>query len=1316
MIRNATLVLLLTISAGGKPSALTPQDWKQQIESARPNTVVSLPAGVIQLGSVTVPRGVILRGAGAERTTLSAGASGNGISLSTGSTLSDLTIRDARETGVRVQNGDNVTISRIRVVGCLTGLVIDNSARCRIESSAIVKNRTGVSLIGARDSGVVNCSLVDNSAVALTVAGANRVAVFNNLLVNTPTAVYFARNNTALSLDYNLYVANYFGKLEGEAARTTLFSWRRISGQDAHSVALAISFVDPANDNYRPATRLPWAPFTSTAAGWAVPALGGSAAPAVDITGTRRSVCLGAYETPGLATRPPDGAFSIASDDGLKSAGIYTRDGVRLVTLFQNVPLHRGRHPFWLPSRDDRNRPLPAGEYQLRLVESHLGNRYIGLAGNFGRSSNRLDNCSWAEEMFAFDDRDRLYIAQNSFENGMGVRAFDAEYRTPRWMMPGGGGTVGVATDARWIYYLQQQAPARYILRRIDLDTGALGTFGSGAKQSGSRILSSPFSANVRGMTQIGGRLYISDAGSGVVYAAATDDPVFEPAFRANQPASVTADAKTGLIWCIGANNVLVVYDPRTRKSDTIPSPVPSPTVIAACNGRLALLSRAAGKIFRFYCSDPTHLRAIDAIGTGDGPNGPLRPDRFWFQTGKPDDAAAKTHLAINSKGDIAVVDDTRVSFWSADGSLKRQGMGFWGQHVMTGRLARDTDVRIWSYHGDYSIKVDSKGQRWEPDTRWELPAYQFEDRAPHLYFNAGGHSFGVYGVILGDPGKTPDRQLKRNGFAEGARTDGLLVLRMDAARTTPVSLYFQDSGRNCLMEAHDTNHDGIIDARDTAAEVRDAMGNAVSFIHARYGAIPYGDGGDIAFTEGGGPGTTGVVIPMLGIDPTGSFPVYGWNAPRKLLCAAEEQTGFTSPYDYKTREEASRSVQVAPLSDGGYASSIGLRTSGGTGLANGAGTDLAGFGKDGRLRWLFQLSSVQGSEGVQTLPGLGLVFGMTTTQCDYMVTDEDGLGMGALSMSPESHWGGMWSDHAQQQQVWIGNDGQPYYLLGDYSVNGLHWYAITGAERTVRSRTPITIDGPKAMLLARLPGRTPEKPAQPPTVRVTVRRLAKPMPIDGDLKKWHDAGIAPTTLITPETGTPDIIGPQDCSAVVRLAYFGQDLYVQTVVFDDKVTFHQPQSQMNLEDGVEFIINSFMEGFKYNIAITTDQGPTIYRNRFVSKQFDRVFTSEQAPRAIRVLDSATDVEDRKYIESLYGVDLSKSKVIVTEFKLPLTAAVALDGAPDVLPTVASGKSFWIGFLINDNDIPGGDIQKYLVWPATYGNFNIKEAGALATFE
>ena len=71
------------------------------------------------------------------------------------------------------------------------------------------------------------------------------------------------------------------------------------------------------------------------------------------------------------------------------------------------------------------------------------------------------------------------------------------------------------------------------------------------------------------------------------------------------------------------------------------------------------------------------------------------------------------------------------------------------------------------------------------------------------------------------------------------------------------------------------------------------------------------------------------------------------------------------------------------------------------------------------------------------------------------------------------------------------------------------------------------------------------------------VKRLQQPLAIDGDLLKWRQIGLTPQIIITPATGTPNITSAKDCSAVIRLAYHGKDLYVQVLRFDDVVTFHQ---------------------------------------------------------------------------------------------------------------------------------------------------------------
>ena len=98
-------------------------------------------------------------------------------------------------------------------------------------------------------------------------------------------------------------------------------------------------------------------------------------------------------------------------------------------------------------------------------------------------------------------------------------------------------------------------------------------------------------------------------------------------------------------------------------------------------------------------------------------------------------------------------------------------------------------------------------------------------------------------------------------------------------------------------------------------------------------------------------------------------------------------------------------------------------------------------------------------------------------------------------------------------------------------------------------------------------------------------------MPIDGKLEKWRAAGITPQIVMTPVTGH-GIDSPRDASAVIRLAYQGQDLYVQVLRFDDVVSFHQPGTKSHLQDTMEMALNGFFDGFQFSISHFTDTGAT----------------------------------------------------------------------------------------------------------------------------
>ena len=249
---------------------------------------------------------------------------------------------------------------------------------------------------------------------------------------------------------------------------------------------------------------------------------------------------LGVYET-APAGGGTDGTFTVKSGAGVTSAGLYTKDGTQAALLFQNLPLHAGTYPFTIPNRDFQGQPIPAGNYEVRVVESNLGSQYLGLAGSFASSSDLKDSNSWAESMYAFDGKDRIYVGQGWNENHHGVRAFDADYRTVRWMMLGDDHPTGMVADGAYCYVMTNimSKPDTSLLRRFDQETGAIVPFAGGASQ-----LSFTQFKYGNGMTVLDGTLFFADTAASKLYYTPLADPTFTNAFDIPTPASVTATRK----------------------------------------------------------------------------------------------------------------------------------------------------------------------------------------------------------------------------------------------------------------------------------------------------------------------------------------------------------------------------------------------------------------------------------------------------------------------------------------------------------------------------------------------------------------------------------------------------------------------------------------------------------------------------------------------------------------------------------------------------------------------------------------------------
>lgn len=849
------------------------------LNRAKPGTVVQLPAGTFPVKELVIPPGVSLKGAGYEQTILDATGAKNGVIITdnSGVTLSDLTIRGALESGVILRKSKNVTVRNVKLSGNLTGLLLDTVTGGRVENAIIINNRTGFSLSHATDSVLVNCTVANNSAIAASITHADHVAVFNNLFINSPTGIFCGSTNKRFSLDANLYIANFIGKMEGETTRATLAAWQALSGFDRHSVVLPIRFTDSTKENYHPVSSLEWAPVNATSSNWGLTKLGDFTAPKHDIDGNSRikNPDLGVYETI-LMTQPttgaetirtaawkPDGQFTVKDGLGVTSAGLYTKDGTQVALLFQNLPLSAGVYPFELPHRDFQGQPIPDGDYELRVVESKLSTQYLGLAGSYGLSSDMKDSNSWAESMYTFDDKDRVYVGQGWNENHHGLRAFDTEYKTVRWMMLGDDRPTGMVAEGAYLYVMTNimSKPDTSLLRRFDQESGNIVPFTDGASQ-----LSYTKFKNGNGMTVLDGTLFFADTAANKLYYTTLTDLTFATAFDIPTPSSVTADKKNHLLWLISGEKLLAL-EPETGAVKYNASPVKGPRVVSVNNGRMAVLSPITGKVHLFDCSNPAQLIPLRTIGSGDGPYGAITPDRFWFQQASNRPREPKMWVALNSKGEAMVVDSTRISFWTADGTLKRQGMGFWGQHLLYGKFAGDTDVRFWGNNGDYSMKMDGKNNRWQPDTYWQLPVLNYDGRSPMGFFTAQGRNFGAYYV----KGLGADTKTYGMGFA---------FVEFTGFVGTARSLYMLAPGQG-LMMVHDSNQDGVINDKDTAVPVLNAAGVPMKGIPgSRYYTLD--QQGNISLPGDHGNASMGTVIRFAGFDAQGN-PIYDWAHPANI-------------------------------------------------------------------------------------------------------------------------------------------------------------------------------------------------------------------------------------------------------------------------------------------------------------------------------------------------------------------------------------------------------------------------------------------------
>jgi hypothetical protein len=1258
---------------------------------AKAGEVIVLPEGTFP-GGIKLPAGVSLRGAGFRKTILDARKAEIGLSIDGGSgaEVADLTISGATRTDLVVKGASGAAVRRVRATGSINGVQFIDVDKGRIENVVSDDNRFGILVGGGSDNVVVNCTMARNASIGLSLASGARPLAFNNCVVGGSTAVNVGETVVGPRLDHNLYFSLYTGKMGEQIGRRSLGDWKYLSGLDARSVHMPVTFRAPESGDYRPSGALGWSLERAVTSDWGTPALGGVDAPALDIDGQPRigRPDLGAFEVALKPTRPADGVLKVHTGVGVTSAGVFDPQGHEIEYLFQNMPMDAGEYPFWLSTRDFLGRPISPGSYEVRSVESDLRWEYLGWIGDNGEAYPPSKTAPVSPMLVAFDGAGHLLVGHGWSEDATNLRGYDVATGKIDWTFGGSSVIYGLTVGGDGMASILREGIAKKgELTRIDPKTGALVPLAG--QPTGRAMIDKGDSA---GITELDGRIYLADRAANKLRFGPADGSRWDGAIDVPAPTSPAADAKTKVIWVISAGQKVLALSPDGKILQDRDFSRYGPAALSANNGRLAIATRVDGKVHILELSDPkTRATAERSVGRGDGPFGPYLPDRFLFQRaeGTPDGPVA---VALGAGGELAVVDYGRVLVFDAQGKPTWNTFGVFGN----GTAPSFADPgRVFDTGGRRTLLLDAgadgKGTG-RLGTFYDIPAlgdYQFLGD-----FAEGSQVFGV--VLARKPGQSGGE---------------LQLLRFDGNRARPVLRIARDPKRdNAYITYRDTNGDGAIDARDGVGSV--LLGaDGKPFRNDLLGRFNFlQPGGDILILDSDA--DHWATLWRRSRDADGS-PSYRAG---ERLRVPRARGDLISPYNHKP--DQTRGLYGGSLDSEGFVTNINLVSSpDGTGLLNTAGTDLAGFDRKGQIRWFHQLDTDGGLVGLAAvgpvvLTGVGV-------SCEILAVNRDGLGLGSFGQPAQVHYPGFYLDHPEALQAYKGVDGRTYALVADNYDGRHHRYRLDDADRMKVYSAPVNLVQPAASALAALPAPPPYVPSKPASPVVRIPRLAAPLAIDGDLVKWRKAGIIPQVLITTDTtGGGKFDGPRDCSAVVRLAYHGQDLYAQFLVFDDTVSFHQRVASHYLQDGVEICINGFLTGFKFDVTTTTDGGPTVLRNRFAYNNLAWAMPATHVPRSIRVLDDARSVEERGLIEAAYGIDMSGCRVLVAEFKLPIDATTYKDSPKELeaLSPWGPGREFWLGFLINDNDEPGTDVQNFLNWPATYNNFGPVELGARAVLE
>ena len=1268
-----TLLLSVTVASFAQTVNNT-NELEIAIANAKKGQTITLGVGTFAIGNIALPDGVSLKGSGYKATVIDSGGYDFGITSARNAAISDITIASASQVGIKLADTAKVTIERLMVRNSSTALLVSSCSEINIYNFIGAYNYAGTNFLDSDKVNFINNSIVYTESTSIRVNRCTNSAFFNNLFSFSATGINTIEPNTNTVIDHNFYIASKLGKQAGDnALRRKVEGWSTLTGHDKYSYTATLTFKDAKNYDFRPTSKVSWAPIWATTSDKGIATLNKVKAPALDIDGNKRIglTDIGAYEISFDAPRKEDGTFTVKTGR-VVSAGLFDEKGKLVNYLFNNELLKPGKYKYWLPSTTFEGKEVLPGKYTLKIVESNLDLKYVSSAGNgdskmskiyFGSPKYKI---SLDVQAAIFNNNDNLIISQTGFESGEFIRSYSDDLSHLIWSYSGGGNALGTAINNENDLYILRNPGTIF---RVNSMTGKDVPFSNGSVS----VNYDDTLKNVEDMTWLNGKVYV--AANNAVVVLEDKELVIEKTIDAVSPTAIASDTENNRLYVISNNAVMV----STNNGDSFTTLALDvvPTLISASNGRFAIYSNELRKVYIYDVKDLNDVKLLTTIGTGDDGYGKITAERFW----------GPRYIALAKDGRVAVIDTPRTLVFDVNGKNLIMHGGMWGQAISYGFFNTDGNnrARFFNINSGYDIVIDNKTNDWEYGTRWK---FDVENPNPIFYYSVGNSNFGIF---------------RESTPGEG---DGIAIKSMDTnsgiAKT--IARYFYRGGK--LYYHEDNNNDGILDGKDTDTLVLESNGEQVTarlFDAYFYNTDTQRDGSIFMPTH------TPVYIKMTGLK--NGVPQYDIAGRKTITLANGEKNTFVSPYDFKTDESLAVRGDMGVNPDLSFVAAIGMRSGAGPCPAteHAGSTDMAGYSVDGELRWVRAMNPVgmrMGMHGITNIQGITVAGrGMI---CEYEMFDASGLGLGTIGSPDDMGWHGMWIDNHRQLVGYIGNDNKPYIIVGDYASQSYHLMEVLGIDKVQYQNIAVTINDAKANELKASDAISyPQYPVPPPP-SIVVKKLDHEMEIDGDLDKWRAITALEPLVISSEN-------PANNSAVIRMGYTEKGIYVSIIKFDDKLVFHQTEvGKHYLQDGIEMNINTFWSSWKYNITRLNWSDDICWRDRFMGPTLgtDKLLDRDILPLNLQVFDNS-DVSERKILEAASGVDMSKCQMMIIEF---LLTPEALEGtSPKV--ELESGKGFILGFSINDNDRIGADSFEGLIsWPANYGAFSRENDLATVTLE